>query len=62
MGLADIRLYADLRQKGDRTLKERRHLLLQHAADLEEKISLETEHLKRLGEKIQWYDDQLQAE
>lgn len=59
MSLDNIKSYADLRQTGESTLKERQQLLLQHAADLEKKISRETEHLRRLEEKIQWYENQL---
>ncbi len=55
MSLDDIKKYADLREEGVHTSMLRMLLLEEHAKKLEQKISLETTHLKKLREKITYY-------
>ena len=57
MPLDNIKLYADLREQGEATTKQRKQLLEEHVVILEEKIALESLHLKKIKEKISYYDD-----
>jgi DNA-binding transcriptional MerR regulator len=59
MPLENIRLYAELRELGDTTSKARMMILQKHALLLEEKISEEQCHLKKLKEKIEYYNELL---
>jgi len=56
MSLQNIRRYADLREKGEHTAKFRMKLLQEHATILEEKIAIESCHLQKLKDKINYYD------
>lgn len=56
MPLDNIKLYADLREKGDVTSELRKQLLQEHVAILEERIALESLHLKNIKEKIIHYE------
>lgn len=56
MPLDNIKLYADLREKGESTSAARKQLLQEHVAVLEEKIALQSLHLKKIKEKIIYYD------
>ncbi len=56
MSLDNIKLYADLREKGDSTSALRKQLLEEHVVILEEKIALESLHLTKIKEKIVHYD------
>lgn len=55
MPLAKIRQYAELRAKGDSTLRVRQSLLEDHARWLEDKLTAQQRHLLTLNEKIDWY-------
>lgn len=55
MSLEDIRKYADLREEGEHTSALRMQLLEEHAIKIEERINVETTHLKKLREKITYY-------
>jgi DNA-binding transcriptional MerR regulator len=57
MPLDNIKLYADLREQGETTAQLRKQLLEEHVVILEEKIALESLHLKKIKEKIVYYDD-----
>ena len=57
MPLDNIKLYADLREQGESTAEQRKQLLQDHAVLLEEKIALEALHLKKIKEKIIYYEN-----
>ena len=57
MPLENIKLYADLREQGESTSEQRKQLLQAHVVILEEKIALESLHLKKIKEKIVYYDE-----
>lgn len=56
MPLDNIKLYADLREKGDTTSELRKQLLQDHVVILEERIALESSHLEKIKEKILHYE------
>ena len=55
MPLENILTYADLRDKGDSTAKQRMQILKEHAVMLKQKIAKEEHHLKILNKKIKNY-------
>ena len=55
MPLEQIRRYADLRAQGDSTMSARQRLLEAHAKALQKNIARQQRHLKKLGEKIAFY-------
>jgi len=57
MPLDNIKLYADLREQGESTAEQRKELLQEHVVILEERIALETLHLKKIKEKILYYEN-----
>jgi len=62
MALENIQKYADLREQGEETSKERMEILQNHVEVLEKRIFEEQENMKRLINKIEVYqaylDDQ----
>jgi DNA-binding transcriptional MerR regulator len=62
MSLDNIKLYADLREKGEVTSELRKQLLQEHVAILEERIALESLHLKNIKEKIIHYEHVINSE
>lgn len=62
MPLDNIKKYADLRDEGASTSELRMKILQQHAVTLEEKISEEQFHLKKLKEKIEHYSELIELE
>lgn len=62
MPLDNIKLYADLREKGEVTSELRKQLLQEHVAILEERITLESLHLKNIKEKIIHYERFINSE
>ncbi|WP_087024244.1 MerR family transcriptional regulator [Thaumasiovibrio subtropicus] len=62
MPLADIQLYAQMREKGDSTLRERQTLLQAHQHKLIQQIAEQQTHLTALNEKIALYDDLIQSD
>ncbi|MBU3003235.1 MerR family transcriptional regulator [Paraglaciecola arctica] len=62
MPLDNIKKYADLRDEGASTSELRMKILQQHAVTLEEKISEEQFHLKKLKEKIEHYSEFIELE
>ena len=59
MPLDNIKLYADLREQGESTVEQRKELLQAHVAILEERIALEALHLKKIKEKILYYESMI---
>lgn len=56
MPLKEIKNYAFLRQRGESTANARKNLLEDHASVLENKISQEKQHLRKINEKIEYYE------
>lgn len=56
MPLEQIKKYADLRKQGNHTANTRMTLLITHASSLEKKISDEKQHLRKIKEKIKFYE------
>ena len=56
MPLENIKHYADLREQGEATAEVRKQLLEEHVQIIEEKIALEILHLKKIKEKITYYE------
>jgi DNA-binding transcriptional MerR regulator len=59
MPLEQIRKYAVLRKQGEHTAGDRMKLLINHATALKMKISEEKQHLKKIYEKIEYYEKTL---
>jgi len=55
MSLDKIQRYAALREKGKSTAELRMQLLQEHVLIVEEKIAVESRHLQKLKEKIDYY-------
>lgn len=62
MPLEQIKKYADLRKQGDHTANARMSLLIQHASELEKKLSEEKQHLNKIQEKIRFYEKLIKGE
>jgi len=60
MSLENIQQYADLREKGDSTAKQRMNILEKHAAIVKMKIAEQTQNLHKLEDKIKYYENILQ--
>ncbi len=56
MPLEQIKKYAVLRKQGEQTAEARMKLLINHATALKNKISDEKQHLKKINEKIKYYE------
>jgi DNA-binding transcriptional MerR regulator len=56
MPLEQIKKYAVLRKQGEHTAGARMKLLINHATALKKKISEEKQHLKKICEKIEYYE------
>ncbi len=56
MSLEKIKKYALLRQQGESTANARKNLLEDHASVLKNKISEEKKHLRKIKEKIEYYE------
>ena len=59
MPLKEIRRYARLRAKGDSTMNERLEMLIEHKANLEAQIEKLNAHKERLGDKIEFYREEI---
>lgn len=59
MPLKEIKQYAVLRALGISTLKDRQDLLITHRQNLIQEINLLQEHLSKLDQKIEYYDNEL---
>lgn len=62
MPLEQIRQYAVLRKQGEGTAEARMHLLKNHAATLKKRLAEEKQHLKKIHEKIAWYEQIVSSE
>lgn len=60
MPIKEIKRYAELRSMGDPTLRERMSMLVKHRSDLKKEISQSQEHLKKLDEKIAFYQSEIE--
>ena len=61
MPIAHMRRYAELARGGEPTMAERLSLLIEHDAEVGERIALLQAQRKHLQEKIEWYRTQLTA-
>lgn len=55
MSIVQIREYASLRKAGDTTLAARQIMLKEHSVKLQHEIKTQQHHLKKLQEKIEFY-------
>lgn len=60
MPIKEIKKYAKLRAMGDPTLNERMQMLVKHRTDLKNGITQLQEHLKKLDEKIAFYQSEIE--
>ena len=60
MPIKEIKRYAELRSMGNPTLRERMSMLVKHRSDLIKEISQSQEHLKKLDEKIAFYQSEIE--
>jgi len=56
MTLETIKAYIEMANEGDKTLEERRRILLEHKQSVEKKLTLTLEHLEKINRKITVYD------
>lgn len=59
MPLKEIKLYADLRAEGDRTLKARREMLQTHREHIVAEMKKWRNHLNNMYKKIEFYDSEI---
>jgi DNA-binding transcriptional MerR regulator len=59
MPLAEIKRYADLREKGRSTLQARYRLLKQHAVVLADRIRADSVNLDKLKQKMAFYKNEI---
>lgn len=59
MPLKEIKLYADLRAEGNKTLKARREMLKNHREHIMAEISKWKKHLRNMDKKITFYDEEI---
>lgn len=60
MPIKEIKKYAGLRARGSSTLRERMAMLIKHRSHLEKGIAQSQEHLKKLDEKISFYQSEIE--
>ena len=51
-----IKEYIEMANEGDKTLEQRRKILLEHKQSVEKKLTLTLEHLEKINRKITVYD------
>ncbi|QQO08848.1 MerR family transcriptional regulator [Breznakiella homolactica] len=59
MPITEIREYAVLREKGDKTLRQRYALLTKHKIYLGKKIKELNRHYRKLDDKIRYYENEI---
>jgi len=59
MSLKTIQQYAELMNQGDSTIETRLQMLTAHTLEVEERIKNESNHLKKLKEKILFYEQKI---
>ena len=57
MELKKIQQYADLREQGGSTSEQRKKLLEEHVLVVEKRIEIEALNLKKIKQKIQYYNE-----
>jgi len=57
MALKKIQQYAELREQGESTSDQRKQLLEDHVLVVEKKIEVEAVNLKKIKQKIQYYNE-----
>lgn len=60
MPIKEIQKYAELRAAGDCTMNERMKLLIKHRIELIDQINKANENLKKLDEKITYYENAIE--
>lgn len=60
MPIKEIQKYAQLRAKGNSTLRERREMLMNHRTVLKEQIAGLQENLGHLDDKIEYYQSEIE--
>ncbi|MCI8284156.1 MAG: MerR family transcriptional regulator [Firmicutes bacterium] len=60
MPIKQIQHYAKLRAMGESTMNERRKILINHRETLKNQIEQLQEHMKKLNDKIEFYDKQIE--
>jgi DNA-binding transcriptional MerR regulator len=55
MGIGEMLRYAELRARGDSTLAERKHMLVQHAERLAADLRAQQSHLRVVRQKVALY-------
>ncbi|MFC3931652.1 MerR family transcriptional regulator [Streptococcus dentapri] len=59
MSLKNIKIYSDLRKKGETTYRERLELLEEHTKNLDNKIASLLKNKENLAQKIAFYQEQI---
>ena len=59
MPIKEIQKYAKLRAAGDATMNDRMEMLIKHRITLEEEITKSNEHLNKLIDKINYYNEEI---
>ena len=62
MPIKEIQKYAKLRAAGDTTMNNRRKMLTKHRITLEEEIAKSNEHLNKLIDKINYYNEEIKKQ
>ena len=57
MSITDLKHYAELCQQGDKTVQERKQIILQQKQRLEEQLEQVKQHLALINKKINLYDE-----
>jgi DNA-binding transcriptional MerR regulator len=57
MPISQMKIFADLRRKGNPTARERKEMLEEFKADLHERLSDLEKHLKAIDKKIKHYEE-----
>ncbi|MFC0523791.1 MerR family transcriptional regulator [Pontibacillus salicampi] len=56
MSLQDVKHIVDLTNEGHDTLEERKHILQEHKAKVQQQMDNLQQHLHKIDKKIQWYE------
>jgi DNA-binding transcriptional MerR regulator len=57
MSVSDLRHYAELCERGDKTVQERKQIILHQKQKIEEQLKEVKKHLALINKKIQMYDE-----
>lgn len=61
MPIKEIKIYFKLRSIGDKTIVERRDMLLNHRKELDLKLIELKENISKLNDKIEFYNNQIKT-